>query len=119
MDHGKVKAAQPDIGRVGGLTEAKRVSELAGQRSVSIVPHAWKTDISIAASVHLAAVTPHCPFIEFLPGELCESSLRKELTLRGPEMKNGTIRPPNEPGLGIELNRNTLERFEKAAAAIA
>jgi L-alanine-DL-glutamate epimerase-like enolase superfamily enzyme len=119
MDRGKVKVAQPDIGRVGGLTEAKRVSELAGQRSVAIIPHAWKTDISIAASVHLAAVTPHCPFIEFLPAELCESSLRKELTLRGPEMKNGTIRPPNEPGLGIELNRNTLERFEKAAAAIA
>ena len=117
MDHGKVKVAQPDIGRVGGLTEAKRVSELAGQRSVAIVPHAWKTNVSIAASAHLAAVTPHCPFIEFLPAELCESSLRRELVLRGPEMVDGIIRLPDEPGLGIELNRDALDRFEEAAAA--
>jgi len=117
MDHGKVKVAQPDIGRVGGLTEAKRVCELAGQRGVAIVPHAWKTNVSIAASAHLAAVTPQCPFIEFLPAELCESSLRRELVLRGPEMVDGIIRLPDEPGLGIELNRDALERFEEAAAA--
>ncbi len=118
MDYGKVKVAQPDIGRVGGLTEAKRVCELAEQRGVAIVPHAWKTNVSIAASAHLAAVTPHCPFIEFLPAELCESSLRRELVLRGPEMVDGIIRLPDEPGLGIELNRDALERFEEDAAAM-
>jgi len=117
MDHGKVKVAQPDIGRVGGLTEARRVCDLAGQRGVAIVPHAWKTAVSIAASTHLATVTPHCPFIEFLPAELCESSLRRELVLRGPEMVEGVIRLPDEPGLGIELNRDALDRFEEAAAA--
>jgi len=116
MEYGRVKVAQPDIGRVGGLTEARRVCELAKKRDITIVPHAWKTDVSIAAAVHLATVTPHCPFIEFLPAELCESSLRRELVSNGPKMIDGIILPSDSPGLGIELNRDALERFEKAAA---
>ena len=61
--------AQPDVGRVGGLTEARRVCDMAAVRGRRIVPHCWKTGIGIAASAHLAAVTPHCPYIEFLPAE--------------------------------------------------
>lgn len=115
MDRGLVKVAQPDVGRVGGLTEAMRVCRLAGERGITIVPHAWKTPISISAAAHLAAVTPHCAFIEFLPAELCESALRRELVSRGPEMVDGTITLPDLPGLGVELNRDALERFKEAA----
>ena len=52
MDRGKVDVAQPDVGRVGGLTEARRVCELAAERGRLIVPHCWKTGIGIAASAH-------------------------------------------------------------------
>src|SRR5947199_6213188 len=43
MDRGKVQVAQPDVGRVGGLTEARRVCDLAAARGRTIGPHAWKT----------------------------------------------------------------------------
>jgi len=119
MDRGRIRVAQPDVGRVGGLTEARRVCDLAGRRGLAIVPHAWKTGISIAAAAHLAAVTPHCPFIEFLPDELCESALRRELVHRGPRMVDGVVQLPDAPGLGIELNRDALARFEEAAAKTA
>ena len=79
MDIGLIDVAQPDVGRVGGLTEARRVCEMAKDRKRLIVPHCWKSGIGIAATAHLAAVTPHCPYIEFMPSELCESVLRKEL----------------------------------------
>ena len=79
MDIGLVDVAQPDVGRVGGLTEARRVCQMAAERGRTIVPHCWKTGIGIAATAHLAAVTPHCAYIEFLPAELCDSLLRKEL----------------------------------------
>lgn len=115
MDRGRVRVAQPDIGRVGGLTEAMRVCELARQRGVTVVPHAWKTGVSIAAAAHMAAVTPHCAFIEFLPAELCESALRRELVRRGPQMVDGAIQLPDAPGLGVELDRDALERFKEAA----
>jgi L-alanine-DL-glutamate epimerase-like enolase superfamily enzyme len=108
MDRGKVSVVQPDIGRVGGLTEAQRVVELAAERNLRVVPHLWKTGISIAAAVHLAAVTPHCDYIEFLPAELTLSPLRRELTSSDLQMVDGVIPLPTEPGLGIELNREAL-----------
>ncbi len=118
MDRGKVGVVQPDVGRAGGLTEARRVCDLAKQRGLRVVPHLWKTGISIAAAVHLAAVTPHCAFIEFLAKDLCESVLRKELLTQELEMVDGVIPLPTRPGLGIELNRDALERFKKAASRV-
>ena len=103
MDRGRIRVAQPDIGRVGGLT---------------VVPHLWNTGISVAAA-HLAAVTPECPFIEFLPPDLSESALRKELLSEEPQMVDGVIPVPMNPGLGIELNRDALARFEDAAKRAA
>ena len=81
MDRGKISVVQPDVGRVGGLTEAKRVCQLAQERDLTIVPHLWKSGISIAAAAHLAATTANCAYIEFLPKELCESALRKRAGL--------------------------------------
>jgi L-alanine-DL-glutamate epimerase-like enolase superfamily enzyme len=115
MDRGKVKVVQPDIGRVGGFTEARRVCQLAQERGLTIVPHLWKSGISIAAAAHLAATTANCAFIEFLPQELCESALRRELVSDELKMINGVIPLPQRPGLGIELNRTALTRFERAA----
>ena len=47
MDAGKVQIAQPDVGRVGGIGEAKIVCDMAKERGRTIVPHCWKTGISI------------------------------------------------------------------------
>ena len=109
---------QPDIGRVGGFTEAKRVCALAEQRGLTIVPHLWKTGISIAAAAHLAATTPNCAFIEFLPAELCESSLRRDLVAQ--RAADGRRRDPasTPPGLGVDLDRDALEAFRREAAAV-
>jgi L-rhamnonate dehydratase len=111
MDRGKVDVAQPDVGRVGGLTEARRVCELAAERGRLIVPHCWKTGIGIAASAHLSAATAHCPYIEFLPAQLAESALRRELVRDELRMSDGVIPLPQKPGLGIELNQDALQKF--------
>ncbi len=118
IGRGKISVVQPDVGRVGGFTEAKRVCTLAEQRGLTIVPHLWKTGISIAAAAHLAATTPNCAFIEFLPDELCESSLRRELVSNELQMVNGEIPIPRRPGLGIDINRDALEAFRREAAAV-
>lgn len=114
MDVGLIDIAQPDVGRVGGLTEARRVCDMAAERGRRIIPHCWKTGIGIAASAHLAAVTPHCPYFEFLPAHLCDSLLRKELVADELEIRDGKIALPDRPGLGIEVDRNALRRFKVA-----
>lgn len=115
MDRGQVGVVQPDVGRVGGLSEAQRVCRLAKERGRQVVPHIWKTGISIAAGIHLAAANDHIPFIEFLPAELCESALRKQLTVDDFRMENGKIVVPTKPGLGVELDRDALARFKECA----
>jgi L-alanine-DL-glutamate epimerase-like enolase superfamily enzyme len=118
MDRGKVDVAQPDVGRVGGLTEARRVVDMAQDRGRLIVPHCWKTGIGIAATAHLAATAPHCPYIEFLPPSLAESALRRELEQSELEMINGQIPLPQNPGLGVELKGGALEKFRAEAKLV-
>jgi L-alanine-DL-glutamate epimerase-like enolase superfamily enzyme len=118
MDRGGIRVSQPDIGRVGGLTEGMRVCELAGERGLRVVPHLWKTGISIAAAAHLAAVTPHCDYIEFLPKELSASGLRRDLTSDELEMVDGTIDLPTKPGLGVQVDREALAAYAAEAEAL-
>jgi L-alanine-DL-glutamate epimerase-like enolase superfamily enzyme len=111
-DRGKLDVLQPDVGRVGGLTEAWKVCEIARSRGLKIVPHCWKTGIGIAASAHLAAVCDVCPYVEFLPVELAESPLRKHLLAVELEVRDGRMIFNDRPGLGIEINRDVLRAYE-------
>ena len=111
IDRGHIDVAQPDIGRVGGITEARRVIEYANLRGRIIVPHCWKTGIGIAASVQLAAASSNCPFIEYLPGELSESAIRKELVKDELKMVQGEIDLPQKPGLGIDLDEAAIQKY--------
>jgi L-alanine-DL-glutamate epimerase-like enolase superfamily enzyme len=118
IDGDCVQVVQPDIGRVGGLSEARRVAQMAAESELLVVPHAWKTGISVAAAAHLAMVTPQMPFFEFLPAELCESRLRKELVHDELVYREGHLGIPTKPGLGFELDRDALDEFAEAALRI-
>jgi L-alanine-DL-glutamate epimerase-like enolase superfamily enzyme len=111
VDRGQVDVLQPDVGRVGGFTEARKVCQLAADRGRLVVPHCWKSAIGISASAHLAAASAVCPYIEFLPAELSESLIRTSLTLDEFEVVKGVMPLPTKPGLGVKLNRNALERY--------
>ncbi len=113
IDRGGVDIAQPDIGRVGGLSEARRIADYAGLRGVQVIPHCWKTGISISASLHFCLATSNCPYFEFLVKELAPSYLRLKLLKREPEPIDGKIQPPKLPGLGIELNYDVVEECKR------
>jgi L-alanine-DL-glutamate epimerase-like enolase superfamily enzyme len=103
-----VDIIQPDISRCGGLTEAKKIASLAADANILCVPHAFKTGILVAASIHLIASIPHAPFLEF---SVTESAIRKELLARPFVQKDGFIDVPSEPGLGIELNPEVVNKY--------
>jgi L-alanine-DL-glutamate epimerase-like enolase superfamily enzyme len=114
MDIGKVQVAQPDVGRCGGIGEAKIVCDMAAERGRINVPHCWKTGISISATAHLAFVTPHCSFIEYLPPQLCHERLRRELAQEELRLERGVIPLPEKPGLGIEVDWGAVRRYTVA-----
>lgn len=111
MDRGQLDVVQPDVGRVGGITEALRVAEMARDRGKLVVPHCWKSGIGIAATAHVAAVSPNCPFFEFLPAAVSESLLRRELVTEEIHLVDGTVELPTRPGLGVELNASALAKY--------
>jgi L-alanine-DL-glutamate epimerase-like enolase superfamily enzyme len=116
---GALHVLQPDIGRVGGLTEARRVARLAAAEGLKVVPHGWKTGITVAATAHLAAVTPELPFFEFVPPDVAESRLRRELVHDELALDaDGTLALPGRPGLGIELDEDAVAEFSEAAARL-
>jgi L-alanine-DL-glutamate epimerase-like enolase superfamily enzyme len=102
---------QPDVGRVGGLTEARRVANEARDRGLVVVPHCWKSGIGIAASMQLSAVSPACHFIEYLPVELADSRLRRELVVDEYSLVDGRLELPDRPGIGVTLNEDALKEF--------
>ena len=112
--NGKIDVAQPDVGRCGGLTESIKIAEFSQKNNRIIVPHCWKTSVSISATAHFAFNTPNCAFIEYLPPQLCVEILRKELATEGFEYIDGKILPPTKPGLGIELNKDAIKKYQVA-----
>src|ERR1700727_1358305 len=95
-------------------------AERAAAHDLKVVPHGWKTGITVAATAHLAAITPQLPFFEFVPPDVAESRLRRELVADELSLDDdGTLALPERPGLGIELNRDALEEFGDAAARLA
>src|SRR5207244_12375756 len=57
LTQARVDVLQPDINRCGGLTEIRRIAELASYYSASVIPHGSKTGITAAAGRHFHAAT--------------------------------------------------------------
>jgi D-galactarolactone cycloisomerase len=108
---------QPDTCAAGGLSECKKIADMAEAFGVRYNPHVWGTGIAIAASLQLLAVlpshTPHSlapvePMLEF---DRTEHPIRQSLLLQPIEHVKGVVRVPDGPGLGIEVDRAALARF--------
>ncbi|GBG07260.1 mandelate racemase [Paenibacillus sp. MY03] len=109
LDEGHLDIIQPDLGRVGGLTEGKRIAYLAYDRHKKVVPHAFKTGILVAASTHFAAAIPNGFMIEHT---VSSSPLARDLVSREIEFKDGYVTVPvDRPGLGVEMDEEVLNRY--------
>ncbi|HLA53200.1 MAG TPA: mandelate racemase/muconate lactonizing enzyme family protein [Flavitalea sp.] len=103
-----VDVIQPDMSRCGGLTEAKKIASIAKDNNILCVPHAFKTGILVAASIHLIAAIPNAPFLEF---SVTESPIRKGILQDPFVMRDGYVEVPQKPGLGIELNQEVIKKY--------
>jgi L-alanine-DL-glutamate epimerase-like enolase superfamily enzyme len=109
IDRGHVDLVQPDVTRCGGITELLRIGELARDRGIETVPHAWKSGIIKAASLHVNAVLPDALFQEYcVAGTPINLELVRE---KMPVDSEGYVEVPTGPGLGIELDDEILERY--------
>ncbi|MEK3806384.1 mandelate racemase/muconate lactonizing enzyme family protein [Bacillus sp. FSL H8-0547] len=108
MKEGRVDIIQPDLGRCGGLTEGKKIADLAYAEHKKIVPHAFKTGILVAASTHFAASIPNGFLMEYT---VSDSPLARTLVQNPVLFKDGYVHLPDRPGLGIEIDPDAEKRF--------
>lgn len=111
MDRGRIGVAQPYATTCGGLTEARRVVELAQSRGVLVCPGNWSTQVLGAANVHLAAYSPITPLIEYAPAQIYWFPLRKAIQEISLPVIGGAIAFPECPGLGIALPDDLIDHF--------
>jgi L-alanine-DL-glutamate epimerase-like enolase superfamily enzyme len=112
LEVGQVDVVQPSTVRSGGMLEMLSLSESAYRRGALCIPHSWCHMVGVACSVHVAAVVPNMPYIEF-PIAFPDSPLISELLV--PALKpnaDGTITVPTRPGLGFELNPEVVAHFK-------
>jgi len=108
LEVGHVDVVQPDLARAGGFTQCRRIADLAAANHALCVPHAWKSGILVAASLHFAATLADIPFVEYT---VAPSPLRRDLIRSDVQVANGVARIPQTPGLGVEVNEEVLQRY--------
>ena len=100
---------QPDIGLAGGITEVKKIADMAYSYDVGVQAHVCGTPISVAAGVHLEAAianfTIHEAHISCLTPANLSLGVYDDFT-----PVNGEITVPDRPGLGQELSDAALRR---------
>ena len=113
IERGHVDLIQPDVTRCGGITEMMRIAALAEEHGVALVPHAWKSGIIKAASLHVNAVLPGALFQEYC---VAETEINTKLTHQLlPIEADGCVAVPTAPGLGIDLDEDVFSSLRVEA----
>ncbi len=107
---------QPDTAAAGGLSECKKIADMAASFGIRYLPHVWGTGIGLAAALQLLAVlpdtppsyTPKAPILEF---DRSEHPFRQAILQSPIEHESGVVQIPQGSGLGIEIDRAALEQF--------
>ena len=99
---------QPDVTKVGGISEEYRIAMHAYDHSILFVPHGWNTAVGLAADLQLVAAVPTAPWVEYItPAPYIEDLVEEPFTLD----EKGQLTIPESPGLGVQWNDEGVEKF--------
>jgi len=101
LDCGAAAILQMNLGRVGGLLEAKKIAGMAEVRHVQIAPHLYCGPVVGAANVQLATCSPNFLILESIEDW---GGFHSEILKTPMRFEDGHVIPPTAPGLGVELN---------------
>jgi D-galactarolactone cycloisomerase len=112
-----IDIVQPSVPGTGGLTEARRIATLAHAQNLRVAPHVWGGAIGLATACHFIASLPNTPHTDHPPHplmleyDMSDNALRTKLLKKPLTLEAGHILLPDGPGLGVELDRDAVERY--------
>ncbi len=101
LQAGAAAILQMNLGRVGGLLEAKKIAGMAEVHHVQVAPHLYCGPVVGAANIQLATCSPNFLILE---GIERWDGFHADILRRPIRWSEGFVIPPTEPGLGVELN---------------
>jgi L-alanine-DL-glutamate epimerase-like enolase superfamily enzyme len=110
---GGVDVVQPDVVLAGGIGGCRRIAAMADLFGRMFSPHTWSNGMGLVANLHLAMAVSTCEYIEVPYDPPAWSTARRDFLMPQPLeiAADGTIRPPDGPGLGVTPDLNALEKF--------
>jgi L-alanine-DL-glutamate epimerase-like enolase superfamily enzyme len=108
IERGAIDYVQPDVTKVGGISEEHRIAQCADDHSILFVPHGWNTAVGLAADLQLVAAAGSARWVEYLtPAAYIDQLLTEPIELTA----EGMIRIPRSPGLGMQWNPDGVAKF--------
>jgi D-galactarolactone cycloisomerase len=116
MDADAFDVYQPDVVLAVGMLRARTIAELALARNRSFTPHTWTNGIGLLANLHVAAGVGGGPYLEYPYDPPGWTPGRRDFMLAEPLLidRDGMLRVPAAPGLGIELSREAAAALDAA-----
>lgn len=108
LQAGAFDIVQPDVTKVGGISEERRIGWMAQENGVRFIPHGWNTALGLAADLQLASAFANTDFVEYLTGSPYIGAI---VATPWQLDADGMLAIPSGPGLGIELDRAALRRY--------
>jgi L-alanine-DL-glutamate epimerase-like enolase superfamily enzyme len=105
---GALDIVQPDVTKVGGISEQRRIAWMADEFGVKYIGHGWNTALGVAADLQLATAMPLCDLVEFIGGSPYVDGITAEPFALDAE---GWLTIPDRPGLGVTIARDKLARY--------
>jgi len=105
---GAFDIVQPDVTKVGGISEQRKIAWLAYDFGVKYIGHGWNTALGVAADLQLASAFPDCDLVEFIGGSpYVDGILSEPFKLDA----DGFLAIPDKPGLGVSVDADKLARY--------
>ncbi len=108
LQRGALDIVQPDVTKVGGMSEQRRIAWMADDFGVKYVGHGWNTAVGLAADLQLAAALPNVDLVEYIGGSPYLDGITEQPFRLDAE---GRLEIPDQPGLGLRLDRDKLARY--------
>lgn len=105
---GALDIVQPDVTKVGGISEQRRIAWMAYDLGIKYVGHGWNTALGLAADLQMASAFPDADLVEFIGGSpYVDGILANPFALDA----EGWLMIPDLPGLGVTIDCERLARY--------
>lgn len=115
IERGAFDIIQPDVTKVGGISEERRIAWWAEEHGIRFIPHGWNTALGLAADLQLASAIPGTDMVEYIAGSPFIDGIVAEPWKLDDE---GWLDIPDAPGLGVMLDLEAVARFTGGKALI-